>query len=106
MTVLVITTAIFYGSMQSIKLITFDDTDVMLSARDAFFDDTFIYSGNLMLAFAVSAYDSNPDPIEDPSIGQLKPYYKTWGLDDSNGGVQWEQLPTRNCTLAELHLRN
>lgn len=81
MTVLVITTAFFYGSMQSIKLITFDDTDVMLSARDAYFDDTHIYSGNLMLAFAVTAYDSNPDPIEDPSIGILRPYYKTWGLD-------------------------
>ena len=92
--------------MQSIKLITFDDTDVMLSARDAYFDDTFVYSGHLMFAFAITAYDSNPDPIEDPSIGTLKPYYKSWGLDPTQSGVQWEQLPTRKCTLAELHLRN
>ena len=78
----------------------------MLSSRDAFFDDTFIYSGNLMLAFAVTAYDSNPNPIEDPSIGVIKPYYKSWGLDDTLSSVRWEQLTTRECTLAELHLRN
>ena len=87
-------------------MIDFDETDVLMSSRDAFFDADFVYSTDLMFSFAITAYDSNPDPIEDPSIGVLKPYYKTWGLDDTVSGVKWERLPVRNCTLAEMHLRN
>ena len=92
--------------MQSIKLLTFDETDVMLSSREAFFDDTYVYTPNLMYSFAITAYDSNPDSIEDPSIGTVVPYYKSWGLDNTVSGVKWEKLPTRKCTLAEMHLRN
>ena len=58
-----------YGFMQSIKLVTFDDTDVMLSSRTAYFDGTYIFTENLMFSFAITAYDSNPEPIEDASIG-------------------------------------
>ena len=56
-----------------------------------------------MYAFGVSAYDSNREPIEDPSIGILKPYYKTWGKHEANE-VKFEELPTHNCTQAEFHL--
>ena len=59
-----------------------------------------------MFAFGVTAYDSNPEPIEDPTIGVLKPYYKSWGLDETIGGVDFELLPTRNCSEAELHINN
>ena len=92
--------------MQSIKLLTFDETDVMLSSRQAFFNSTFVYSENLMYAFGITAYDSNPEPIEDASIGTLSPYYKSWGLDNTVSGVKWEKLPVRECTVAEFHLRN
>ena len=34
-------------------------------------------------AFGITAYDDNPEIIEDPSIGVLNAYYKTWGLDTS-----------------------
>jgi hypothetical protein len=33
--------------MQSIKLLTFDDTDVMVSSRDAYFTSDEEYSENL-----------------------------------------------------------
>lgn len=97
---------IFYGSMQSIKLLTFDETDVMVSQRDAYFDSDNVHTRNLMFAFGITAYDSNPEPIEDPSIGVLKPYYKSWGLKSGIGGVDFEPLPTRECTMAELHVNN
>ena len=32
-----------------------------------------------MLAFALTAYDDETESIEDPDIGELKAYYKTWG---------------------------
>ena len=103
LTLLLLTVLVFYGVMQSIKLVTFDETDVMVSQRDAYFDTNEVYSDNLMYAFGITAYDSNREPIEDPSIGQLKPYYKNWGIKESNG-VDFEELPTRNCTEAEFHI--
>ena len=39
-----------------------------------------MFSESLWYAFGVSAYDSDREPIEDPSYGVLKPAYKTWGL--------------------------
>lgn len=57
--------------MQSVKLLTFDDTDVMLSAIDSHYDANFEYSENLNYAFGVTAYDSNPESIDDPTIGLL-----------------------------------
>ena len=70
----------FYGTLQAMKLFTFGDTDIMESSRDSFFSDEFIFSHNMWFAFAITAYDSNPESIEDPSIGTVNAYYKTWGL--------------------------
>ena len=60
-----------------------------------FFDSDFIQSRDLMFAFGVTAYDSNPEPIEDASYGVVKPFYKSWGLYSSVSGVKWEPLPMR-----------
>ena len=106
LTVLLILTCIFYGTMMSIKLQAFDETDVMYSVVDAFYDADFVQSDNLAFAFGLTAYDSNPDPVEDPSIGVVNAYYKSWGLDESIGGIKWELLPVRDCTEAELHINN
>lgn len=56
-----------------------------------------------MYAFGITAYDSNRESIEDPTIGVLKPYYKSWGLKETKG-VDFEELPTRNCSEAEFHI--
>ena len=76
------------------------------SSRDAFFDTDFSYSENLWYAFGVTAYDSNPEPIEDPSIGVVKAYFKTWGglAGDDVQGVHFKELPVRNCSEAELQI--
>ena len=90
--------------MQTIKLFSFDETDIMISVIDSNFDADHVFSKGLMFAFAITIYDSNPYSIEDPSIGTLNAYYKTWGLDPEHGGVKFEKVPTRNCTEAELHI--
>lgn len=79
LTIALVAILAFYGVMQSIKLVEFDETDVMVSSRDAYFDSEFAYSENLWYAFGISAYDSEQDSIEDPSIGVLKAFSKTWG---------------------------
>ena len=57
---------------------------------------------NLNYAFGITAYDRNREPIEDPSYGVLTPYYKSWGLKGMD--VDFEELPTRDCSLRELHI--
>ena len=72
----------------------------MISTRDSYFgpDEQFTSEHGLMIAFAITAYDSNREPIEDPSYGTIKAYYKTWGLEDSVQGVAFEEIPTTMCT--------
>ena len=52
-----------------------------------------------MMAFALTYYDDNQEPIEDPTYGLLKAYYKTWGLDeDDYGDIVWVELESDYCT--------
>ena len=90
--------------MQTIKLFAFDETDIMVSTVDSFFDTDYVFNNGLMFAFAITIYDNNPYPIEDPTYGVVTPFYKTWGIDKDNSGVKFERVPTRNCTEAEVHV--
>lgn len=96
-TVILLMALVFYGTIRFVKLQTYDDTDIMVSSWDSFYKPSYVHTDNLMFAFGLTVYDSNPEPVEDPSIGVLKPYYKSWGIKDT-GGVDFEELPTRNCT--------
>ena len=92
--------------MQTIKLFAFDETDIMVSSVDSFFDTDYVFDNGLMFAFAITVYDNNPYPIEDPSYGVVTPFYKTWGIDENVAGVKFERVPTLNCTDAELHVND
>ena len=39
-----------------------------------------------MVAAGVSEYNGETEPIEDPSIGTIKLYKKTWDSEDINSG--------------------
>ena len=106
MTVMLMLFLCFYGIMQSVKLYEYDETDIMISSRDSFFTSDFVYTNHLSYAFGITAYDSNREPIEDASYGVVKPYYKSWGIKAGIGGVDWEELPTRTCSQAELHVND
>ena len=75
----------------------------MVSQRDAYFDKDYVYSKDLAYSFGIAAYDGNPEPIEDPSYGVIKPYYKIWGLKDKIE-TDFEELPTRECSESEFHV--
>ena len=63
-------------------------------------DDEFTTEDDgIMIAFGLTAYDSNREPIDDPTYGTLKAYYKTWGLKEE-GGVHFEPLTSKKCTRA------
>ena len=50
---------IAYGTIMALKLLEFEDTDLMYSARDSFFDSDYVFTKDLWYAFGVTAYDSN-----------------------------------------------
>ena len=72
----------------------------MVSTRDAFFnaDYEFTMENGFQVAFALTNYDDNRNPIEDKTYGQVKTYYKTWGLTDVKG-VEFEEIPNDYCTM-------
>ncbi len=67
----------------------------MVSERDNYFDTDFEMTtqDGLMLAFGITAYDENYDLIDEPDYGELKAYYKTWGLKEAVG-VEFTEIPT------------
>ena len=83
LTIFLVFFCLSYAAMQSIKLLTFDETDVMLSSRDSYFNTNHTYSEGLAVAFGITEYDASKTEItEDPSYGVLNAYYKTWGLEN------------------------
>ena len=53
------------------RLINFQGPTIMVSKRDAFYDTDHQFTSDegLMLAMGITAYDDNPEPIEDASYG-------------------------------------
>ena len=74
----------------------------MFSTQDSFFGSEYEFStqnDGLMLAFALTDFDNNQEPIEDEQYGTVRAYYKHWGLNGQEyGPVKWESLPIRTCT--------
>lgn len=67
------------------RLIVFGETVVTNSVRDSHFSPENVYISSdygLNFAFAITAYDSNRESIEDPRYGQTFAKMVTWGLDD------------------------
>ena len=82
--------------MQFLKLIDFGENTTMVSLRDNFFPTDFEATGDdgLMLAFGITTYDEDYDLVDEPDYGELKAYYKTWGLKDAPG-VEFTEIPTK-----------
>ena len=99
-TIILLTSLLFYGTMQLIKLVSYGDVDVLFSSKDSHFNSSYEFDGGLQVAFAVSAYDAERESIEDPSIGVMKPFFKMWGFD--GGSTKFKEIPTRPCTEDEL----
>lgn len=51
----------------------------------------------------MTAYDDETEPIDDPTYGVLKAYYKSWGIH-SDVGIDWEELPSDYCTEDQFGL--
>ena len=54
----------------------------------------------MMIAAAMTSYDSETEPIEDPEVGEIKFYHKIWDVANFESGttIQFIEIPTRPCT--------
>ena len=77
----------------------------MASSRSAYYTPDNVFRKRFMFAFGLTAYDSEQESIEDPSIGVLKPYYKSWGILHPDEDTE-ELTPLRyhECSRSELRL--
>ena len=59
------------------------------------------------MAAAITEYDSNPNPIEDPEVGIIKMYLKKWDVyDEERQGVTFEEVALRPCQENDFDLGN
>ena len=86
------------------RLMEYGETIIMNSYSDAFFDTekTFSSDDGFNLAFAITAYDDNPEPIDDPRYGRIIAKITSWGFEEDEQGVGMSEVKTRNCTKEEL----
>ena len=82
------------------RLMEYGETIIMNSYSDAFFDTekTFSSDDGFNLAFAITAYDDNPEPIDDPRYGRIIAKITSWGFEEDEQGVGMSEVKTRNCT--------
>ena len=85
-----------YGALQLQRLHGFDETVVTNSMKDSYYsmDDVFpvdiedMQYDNFQIAFGITAYDGNPESVEDPRYGRMIARYDSWGL-----GERFVELP-------------
>ena len=104
-TLVLMTCLISYGTIRYLKMMEFDDTDVMLSHVHHFYNEEFVYDGDqLSFAFGLTGYNEEDHVIqEDPTIGTWHVFWRSWGLEEDYG-TTWQEIETRPCTEAELHI--
>ena len=103
---------IFYGALQMSRLVSFCETVVTMSVRDSFFSPEEVYPYDVEdltydgfdLAFGLTAYDDNPDRIDDPRYGQLRARYVRWGFPGQT--ERYKDLTSHPCTEEEKGVDN
>ena len=72
---------------------------------DYFYEDDYVFDldkrPGLNIAFGITYFDDNQEPIDDLDYGEVIGRVKTWG---SEGGLQYQNLKLRPCTYQELGL--
>lgn len=98
---------LLYAYLKADVLISRRDVDILSTVFPNKFtpDDTFSYQNGLNIAVALTAYDNDPNPILDPTYGEIVFHHSNWGPSD-NEAIQLGQnrFESHMCTKAELGL--
>ena len=56
-----------------------------------------------MVGAAIISFDGKPEDITDPTIGELKFYYKEYDLElDPNSDIYFNEVKTRPCVASDF----
>ena len=92
--------------VNSLKLINITDFKLLETEEENYFpiDQTFGTTDGFQIGAAITAYDQNPDSIEDPTIGTLEFYMKEFG--STFKGINFRKLPTKPCDFNDVEGSN
>ena len=73
-----------YAIVEFAVVYEYGDTRIMHYSTDSFFDDDYIFSSDdgFEVAFAMTYFNSDPEPIDDHDYGELVAMYHSWGLEN------------------------
>ena len=82
---MLLSTLIFIYAVVRIQIMSErSDDQYIQSVTDSYFtEEPFTTEDGFNVAFALSAYDSEQEFIEDPDYGTLKAYHYEWGFEES-----------------------
>ena len=111
MTVFLAILCVLYAHSRWMQLKKYEDSFIAISTNERGKTELEIMSSSMGFntAFAITAYDDSPDAIEDEDIGILKPYYVTWGENNTMNGESlslsgYTEIPTRPCIAEDFGL--
>ena len=81
---------ISYALLQLHQLKSFGETVITSSEKESHYDFEYafpddiedLYYDNFNIAFGITAYDGNFEPIDDPKYGRVIARYISWGFAD------------------------
>ena len=84
-----ITFLLYYSFLKWEIMKQYDDTSIMISPVEYYFNDTSVLSDRLgfNVAFGLTKFDGKPDFIEDPDYGTMRALYREWGMPDAEYGT-------------------
>ena len=102
--VLMLGTLVFYGSLQLQRLYIYGETIVTMAIRDAHYDynHTISTQDGLKFAYAITHYDNNPEPVDDPRYGNMVARVVRWGFKEELGIDVSGSRGQHRCTQEEL----
>ena len=103
--VLLVILTMSYGILNIIELANFGKSTIKLDVIDYYFTEFDKFEidkkPGLHIAFGITHYDDNPDPIDDLDYGEVTAILKTW---DGENGSNYKDVKMRPCTYEELGL--
>ena len=101
LSILTFVLVLLYAGYKFGNLVNYEDYKLMKFEQENFYPmrEPFTSDHGFMLAAGVSKYNGETEPLEDPEIGTVKIYKKTWDSQDinGNGGLKFEEIPTEPC---------
>jgi len=98
---------LIYAFVKADVLLNSKDVDVLSTVNDMHFspDDEFTYDNGFSIAAGFTEYDSNPEPILDPTIGEVVFNHYRWGPEPDGTYIsERKRIQSHPCSREELGL--